>query len=134
MKEKIGRNDLCPCGSGKKYKWCCLGSRLTRNEALPLSPRFRFEPGSYAAAGVFLPSIACLEQWKPHEWRYHFVLVKLDVECLEEAEALSQAERDLNHAFEGGSPAERVAACLKGSGYIRVEDFKIADDEASPVA
>lgn len=21
---KIGRNDLCPCGSGKKYKHCCL--------------------------------------------------------------------------------------------------------------
>ncbi len=23
--EKIGRNDPCPCGSGKKYKQCCLG-------------------------------------------------------------------------------------------------------------
>lgn len=22
---KIGRNDACPCGSGKKYKKCCLG-------------------------------------------------------------------------------------------------------------
>jgi SEC-C motif domain protein len=22
---KIGRNDPCPCGSGKKYKHCCLG-------------------------------------------------------------------------------------------------------------
>lgn len=21
--KKIGRNDLCPCGSGKKYKFCC---------------------------------------------------------------------------------------------------------------
>ena len=21
---KPGRNDLCPCGSGKKYKLCCL--------------------------------------------------------------------------------------------------------------
>lgn len=21
---KVGRNDLCPCGSGKKYKKCCL--------------------------------------------------------------------------------------------------------------
>jgi len=20
----IGRNDLCPCGSGKKYKKCCM--------------------------------------------------------------------------------------------------------------
>ena len=23
-KPKIGRNDPCPCGSGKKYKKCCL--------------------------------------------------------------------------------------------------------------
>jgi len=22
---KIGRNEPCPCGSGKKYKKCCLG-------------------------------------------------------------------------------------------------------------
>lgn len=22
--EKIGRNDICPCGSGKKHKFCCL--------------------------------------------------------------------------------------------------------------
>jgi hypothetical protein len=24
--KNIGRNDLCPCGSGKKYKKCCLGT------------------------------------------------------------------------------------------------------------
>lgn len=24
IEEKIGRNDPCPCGSGKKYKKCCL--------------------------------------------------------------------------------------------------------------
>ena len=24
-RKKVGRNDLCPCGSGKKYKKCCLG-------------------------------------------------------------------------------------------------------------
>jgi len=23
--DKIGRNDQCPCGSGKKYKVCCMG-------------------------------------------------------------------------------------------------------------
>jgi len=21
--QKVGRNDPCPCGSGKKYKYCC---------------------------------------------------------------------------------------------------------------
>ena len=25
VKVKVGRNDPCPCGSGKKYKKCCGG-------------------------------------------------------------------------------------------------------------
>ncbi len=25
MEKKVGRNDPCPCGSGKKYKKCCMG-------------------------------------------------------------------------------------------------------------
>lgn len=25
---KVGRNDLCPCGSGKKFKKCCLGKAM----------------------------------------------------------------------------------------------------------
>lgn len=24
MDKKVGRNDPCPCGSGKKYKNCCM--------------------------------------------------------------------------------------------------------------
>jgi uncharacterized protein YecA (UPF0149 family) len=24
LEEKLGRNDLCPCGSGKRLKRCCL--------------------------------------------------------------------------------------------------------------
>ncbi len=26
QKKEVGRNEPCPCGSGKKYKHCCLGS------------------------------------------------------------------------------------------------------------
>lgn len=29
--EKIGRNEPCPCGSGKKYKNCCLASGKYEN-------------------------------------------------------------------------------------------------------
>jgi uncharacterized protein YecA (UPF0149 family) len=24
LEEKLGRNDLCPCGSGRRFKSCCL--------------------------------------------------------------------------------------------------------------
>ena len=26
---KVGRNDPCPCGSGKKYKKCCLNKKVS---------------------------------------------------------------------------------------------------------
>lgn len=26
LEEKLGRNDLCPCDSGKRFKKCCLRS------------------------------------------------------------------------------------------------------------
>lgn len=34
MNQKIGRNDPCPCGSGKKYKSCCLlkGASSTKHK------------------------------------------------------------------------------------------------------
>jgi uncharacterized protein YecA (UPF0149 family) len=27
VSKKVGRNDACPCGSGKKYKKCCLANQ-----------------------------------------------------------------------------------------------------------
>ena len=30
MNHKLGRNDPCPCGSGKKYKHCCQKAEQTR--------------------------------------------------------------------------------------------------------
>src|SRR5262249_16694975 len=39
MRKKIGRNEPCPCGSGKKYKHCCLAKDQTaRHEATALAP------------------------------------------------------------------------------------------------
>ncbi|MBX6755380.1 MAG: SEC-C domain-containing protein, partial [Thermorudis peleae] len=36
-KRKVGRNDPCPCGSGKKYKQCCLPKELGARAAVPSS-------------------------------------------------------------------------------------------------
>ncbi|MDB2614273.1 SEC-C metal-binding domain-containing protein [Chlamydiales bacterium] len=33
MSKKAGRNDPCPCGSGKKYKSCCWGKELPQSDA-----------------------------------------------------------------------------------------------------
>jgi hypothetical protein len=31
---KTGRNDPCPCGSGKKYKHCCYAKDSVKHEAV----------------------------------------------------------------------------------------------------
>ena len=36
MSKKIGRNDPCPCGSGLKYKKCCLGKTLSKSKIYDL--------------------------------------------------------------------------------------------------
>ncbi|HJR59865.1 MAG TPA: SEC-C metal-binding domain-containing protein [Vicinamibacterales bacterium] len=28
----VGRNDKCPCGSGKKHKYCCAGKAAGNNK------------------------------------------------------------------------------------------------------
>lgn len=35
--QKVGRNAPCPCGSGKKYKKCCLGKDKPQTDSAPLS-------------------------------------------------------------------------------------------------
>ena len=47
---KIGRNDPCPCGSGKKYKKCCMAS----DEAAARAAR----PAQPAAVPARRPSLA----------------------------------------------------------------------------
>ena len=31
---EVGRNDLCPCGSGKKFKQCCGKTTLHQNASI----------------------------------------------------------------------------------------------------
>src|SRR5579864_1281606 len=71
--QRPGRNDPCPCGSGKKYKRCCLGKEVQREEfrrevsatALPLLR----ELGRFAAqrAGIQPEKIAAerFPFWRP---------------------------------------------------------------------
>lgn len=35
--KKVGRNDPCPCGSGKKYKKCCLNTQVTPPKGMDMA-------------------------------------------------------------------------------------------------
>ena len=71
--EKIGRNDPCPCGSGKKYKYCCYGKQgncpQDRTDLKSLMAEIRQtvqdkEFGSLEEVQVFLDSYVAKK--KPH--------------------------------------------------------------------
>ena len=47
---KIGRNDPCPCGSGKKYKHCCMRKEQAAAHARPSAPSLQPPPDSHTAA------------------------------------------------------------------------------------
>ena len=71
---KIGRNEPCPCGSGRKYKHCCLPEHEAQQETerdlgpVPLrDPRFgnrawvpttRHEPPDHVIEHPLAPSLA----------------------------------------------------------------------------
>ncbi len=127
----IGRNEPCPCGSGRKYKRCCLAGKPSEDPAVPPTARFRFENGSYGGNGRYMPSVLCYEQVTADEWREHFCLVNPKHVFGIEGSASAQAEADLNDATSikssGGSDTD-FAMSLKRKGYIQVEDFRRAND------
>lgn len=59
MNKKVGRNDPCPCGSGKKFKKCCeKKSYLARKSTHILTqPSDTTKKVSSAASGVKMGSL-----------------------------------------------------------------------------
>jgi tetratricopeptide (TPR) repeat protein len=51
---KIGRNDPCPCGSGKKYKQCCLAKDEVAARAAHAAQQAVLPPRQTTAANFFL--------------------------------------------------------------------------------
>jgi hypothetical protein len=51
---KVGRNEACPCGSGKKFKRCCLSKPADSHPGLPDS-----EPRPPELSALTLPHAAC---------------------------------------------------------------------------
>ena len=89
---KIGRNDPCPCGSGKKYKKCCMAS----DEAAARAAR-PAQPAAVAARGPSLASHA-----REHDERDELTEASNAVVDLVQAgnlDAAEQGARDLLARF-----------------------------------
>lgn len=49
MNQKVGRNDPCPCGSGKKYKQCCFKLTTQKKKIKAVLIKGGSKPGEPAA-------------------------------------------------------------------------------------
>lgn len=74
---KPGRNDFCPCGSGKKYKKCCLGK--APHDAEPTAAAQPVEPRLYSPVRCYYTEAALAEAMNSGGLvRIHpYVLIKL---------------------------------------------------------
>jgi hypothetical protein len=60
MKRGVSRNDPCPCGSGKKYKKCCLDRDDSYSRQLTSAAVDVFRPGALCIVGEsHVPAIVC---------------------------------------------------------------------------
>ena len=127
----IRRNDPCPCGSGRKFKKCCLLNRS--GPGTRTSGEFRFEPGSYGGPAGYMPSLACFSESSSGEKEYRFVLANPSRVVDSEPEAVAQATADFSEASrvdDATGSSEALGRQLSACGYVVVENFKVVGEGA----
>ena len=131
MNQKIGRNELCPCGSGKKYKKCCLREGVAETRSRPSNlpaGRFRFEAGAYGEPDKgYVSAVLSLKQVED-DWQPHFLLAnaRSGFESLEPAVDFATMHLDTAFAQKVATGSDEEAAkTLQILGYQSVEGFRI---------
>jgi len=75
IEKKVGRNDLCPCGSGRKYKQCCE----RKQESMSRIGWIVIGALMLAAAAVFAFNLTrddaggARQVWDPAHGHYHTI-------------------------------------------------------------
>lgn len=125
---KPGRNDLCPCGSGQKYKRCCLA----RDDAAAAADRAAAPPPEAAPA---VPPFEIVSEDDGLDEASNVVIDLIDAGRLDEAERAAQ--HLLKRYPEVHDGLERVAMVAAARGdraraadyYRRAADFVHARPE-----
>src|SRR5215510_13414185 len=91
--EKLSRNDPCPCGSGKKYKRCCLNKDSSDMTQLASTSPDLLRPAALRLAGSsHVPAIACDDEANN---KFLFVLARASRQ-MDALEAAEEASADLD--------------------------------------
>ena len=90
----VGRNDPCPCGSGKKYKKCCLGKKAA-DEAKPRPTVPEERPSLPEQRPTDPATEASNARWKEFESEDHEGQIALFTRTLDEEELMDEEVRVL---------------------------------------
>ena len=97
---KVGRNDPCPCGSGKKYKKCCYGKNIFNNHSnlkVPhsvLPPRDMIDYGDPLINKSFFQKNAVHEISSPRFLYSTLLIPELEIEVSKVTNQLINRGRD----------------------------------------
>ena len=131
---KVGRNDLCPCGSGQKYKRCCLA----KDQAAEHAARAATTPAKTSRSIPKMPIGLDFDDEDELTPASNAVLDLVEAGKLDEAE---QAARDLLQRFpEVHDGYDRLARVYEARGdrkqaadyYRRAIDVICEDPEHDP--
>ena len=133
---KIGRNDLCPCGSGRKYKHCCLTNEFAvREETSTAGQNSRFPVNEAPFSGRFPDSsgdVMSPQYWEAMERQLPRKLRKEFEPIIREAKAAAEHEVHLRAIEEAQvvlekyrKPFERL---LKNKKKLLAQAEKLFDE------
>jgi hypothetical protein len=131
-----GRNDPCPCGSGRKYKKCCLAKETQRSgPKLPENVEARF----YSPAMGYYTQAALAEALKPDGLvKIHpYVLIKLRGDPHMLRSALPEYRARMLQMWRGSTVAAMSdkeiedQLVMMGAGYERAEFVELTKTKRS---
>jgi SEC-C motif len=117
--EKVGRNDPCPCGSGRKYKRCCL----TKNEFVNAAPSSNHASHRDAMERLF--------QWSDREEWAELCYDTVDLHLLGEFSERLRLDRQEIVDLLGEERLANVVACAMedlATARFEPDDLNLVDD------
>ncbi len=126
---KIGRNDPCPCGSGKKYKKCCL------NAASPTENNSRFIYTDLDNLSNQVPALIEQQKYKEAEEVCQRLLEQYpeQIDGLHRFAEVLEAKGDLLQAVEYYRKSAEFAEQAEGFEKASIENFMKKAEELSRI-
>lgn len=132
--KKVGRNDACPCGSGKKYKQCCLKKQDEARKTYTSSGKRKFKakvltPSSEIAGSVFQQAGTSSQGQVSTMENLKFKLTGHDFRVEGPSEKKSPFFGQQAQEEKKPTPRKSATSIPQGEFETTQEDFREKDDE-----